>query len=222
MKKFQIYSIAILCSTFCLCPISKADIIENIEDLEPKKKAKKAPPKKPTPLPKTNPRPEDGPASTTDTKSNEPTSNSSEAKADSKAPIKLKGDGQSTYSRKKGIMTLKDNVVITQGNLRLQSDEAVVTFYKIKSKDDGDEVKKVEITGHVKVSKYDPDPAERMTAHGDRAIFLNKTQKVRLIGNARLYRGGDLMKGRQITYDIQTGMVLVDQAQGVVQPKESK
>ena len=59
-----------------------------------------------------------------------------------------------------------------------------------------------------------------MVAHGDKAVFYNAQQKVKLIGNARLYRGGDLMKGSKITYDIQTGMVIVDKAQGVVQPEE--
>ncbi len=204
------------------------DIIEDIDDLQPQTeegvtptpphKSKSKKPSHPASV-KKSPQQTSEPNSEDTFVEEPPKTKKVKPSKGKKAPVKLKCDGQSTYSRKNGVMTLKENVVITQANLRLQADEAVVSFYKEKSEAENDSVKEVEIIGNVKVSKFDPDPAQRMVAHGNRAVFYNSEQKVKLIGNARLYRGGDLMRGKQITYDIQTGMVFVDQARGIVQPK---
>lgn len=212
------------------------DIIENIEDLEPKPKKEKKEKKdsisdeRPKELDQATPdelpkdlkkleqeaektKPKKKPAKKERASQKKKTSSNS-----SKEPVLFKGDGPTTYARQDGIITLQENVMITQGDLRMQSDRAKVTL----SDDDSskENVRKVEISGRVKMTKLDPDPKERVVAHGDRAIFLNSEQKVRLIGNARLYRGGDLMKGNQIVYELDTGLVIVDKAQGVVQPSE--
>ena len=214
---------------------ASADIIENIEDLEPKPK-----PKRPEPQDDEMP-PQPGEANSDEipaelqelekkakaqqaetVKEPQPEPKAQQARpatrSDPKEPVLFKGDGPTVYSRKQGVITLQKNVLITQGQLRMQSDKAKVTFYsEDASKEDVDNV---EITGRVKMTKLDPDPKERVVAHGDRAVFYNSEQKVRLIGNARLYRGGDLMKGKQIVYELDTGLVIVDQAQGVVQPSD--
>ena len=83
-------------------------------------------------------------------------------------------------------------------------------------------VQKVEIRGHVKVSKFSEEPNETITAKGDRAFFFNAKRRVTLVGNARLWRGGHLIKGNKITYQLDTGMITVDQAQGVVQPEKKR
>lgn len=205
-----------------------SDIIENLEDLEPKKKIEK---KKEKPRPKkdegispTDERPPDitisSPVTPKSKSSDKKKGDDKKKKDQSKLPVKFKGDGQTTYSREAGVITLQENVVITQGDLRLQSDKARVKF--LKNANSKEEVDEVLITGQVKVSKFDPNPMDRIVAHGDKAVFYNSEQKIRLIGNARLYRGGDLMKGKQIIYEIETGIVLVDQAKGIVQPEEAQ
>ena len=215
MKRFLAYSLAF---AFFSVP-ALADIIDDIEDIENLEGGQRPPEKKqvpsqivpqPTPSKKTP----TGSSGETSKKKSKPTK---DRKSASRAPIKLKSDGRSTYTKDGGVIYLRKNVVITQEELRLQADEAEV-HVDVKKKDD--RVKRVEISGSVKVSKFSDDPTERIVAHGDRAIFSNRKQNVRLMGNARLFKGGHLIKGKEIVYDIQTGLITVDQAQGVVQPEE--
>jgi lipopolysaccharide transport protein LptA len=73
----------------------------------------------------------------------------------------------------------------------------------------------------VKISKSSEDPDERVVARGDEATFFNKTRKIVLNGNARLWRGGDLIKGKKIDYDMNTGWITVDSAEGIIDPEKS-
>ena len=101
-------------------------------------------------------------------------------KDSSKKPIHLKSDGDTTISRNSGEIKLVKNVVITQDELRLQADRATVVM---DESDKENKIQKVEVDGHVKVSKFYEDPSEKITAFGDKAFFYNKDQKVKLIGN---------------------------------------
>lgn len=139
----------------------------------------------------------------------------------SKEPIRLKSEGRSTYSRDGGTIHLVKNVVITQAELRFQADEAKVHLNQERQNEE-DNVDKVEVIGNVQIAKFSEDPNEKLTAKGERAFFYNEKRKVVLIGNARLWRGGHLIKGKQISYDLDTGMITVDRAEGVVKPGESK
>lgn len=141
------------------------------------------------------------------------------ASKQSKKPIKLTSEGRSTYSRSGGTIHLRENVVITQDDLKLRSNEAKV--YVDESNQD-ETVRKVEVIGEVKITKSDADASKRVTARGNSATFLNTSQKITLKGNARLWRGGHLIRGKQITYDITTGLITVDEAVGVVQPGEEQ
>lgn len=137
-----------------------------------------------------------------------------------KAPIHLKSDGTTTYSQDKLTVILQKNVMITQDNLRLQSDEAKVQFLPKNSADSG--VKTAILDGKVSIARYSSDPSERMNAKSDKATFDNVQQLVTLDGNARLWREGDLVKGERIVYDLTTGMIKIEKAQGVVQPDRMK
>jgi lipopolysaccharide transport protein LptA len=77
------------------------------------------------------------------------------------------------------------------------------------------------VSGKVNLTRLSKDPTERITAKSDKAIFDNDTQKVTLDGNARLWKDGHLIKGDRIVYEIVTGMIKVDRAQGVVQPEKA-
>lgn len=135
-----------------------------------------------------------------------------------KLPIQIKSDGDATYSKNGGTVHLIKNVRISQGNLFFRSDEAKAFFIDV----DGEKlVDKVEIFGNVRVAKHAVDPKKIVKASGNRAFFYNSQRKVILIGNARLWQGGHLIKGKQITYDVDTGIVKVNQAEGVVQPREA-
>ncbi|HYX34337.1 MAG: hypothetical protein M3Q07_25100 [Pseudobdellovibrionaceae bacterium] len=214
----------------------RADIIDDINQLEPKKDQKKPLPKptvKPTPTPTPDvvpdviPEPEEAPRA--ESPEPKPTGKAPEKSKDKKyvgkarrdAPIHLQSEGTSTYSRNGSVVHLQKNVVITQDDIRLQSDEARVLFSQDGKKENNNSVQTVEVNGKVNLSRLAKDPAERITAKSDKAIFDNDAQKVTLDGNARLWKDGHLIKGDRIVYEIITGMIKVDRAQGVVQPEKA-
>ncbi len=214
--------------------ILRADIIDDINQLEPKKEkpnpnnpAPKAPDKKPAPLdlgaePQESPKPAgpelkpSGKAAGADKSKDK----KSVERARRDAPIHLASEGTSTYSRNGAVVHLQKNVVITQDDVRLQSDEAKVLFTNNK-KENNNSVQTVEVNGKVNLSRFAKDPTERVTAKSDRAIFENDTQKVTLDGNARLWKDGHLIRGDRIVYEIITGTIKIDRAQGVVQPEKT-
>jgi lipopolysaccharide transport protein LptA len=216
-----------------LAPALRADIIDDINQLEPKKDPKTPPPKptaKPTPTatpaPDMIPEPEELPRPMTpEPKSNGTASDKAKdrktAKARRDAPIHLQSEGTSTYSRNGSVVHLQKNVVISQDDIRLQSDEARVLFSPDGKKENNNTVQTVEVNGKVNLTRLSKDPAERITAKSDKAIFDNNAQKVTLDGNARLWKDGHLIKGDRIVYEIVTGMIKVDRAQGVVQPEKA-
>lgn len=132
-------------------------------------------------------------------------------------PINLKSDGEAIYSRDGGTVYLTKNVRISQGNLFFRSDEAKAHFVNVNGEDI---VQKVVITGNVRLAKHALDPTKVVKAKGNQAFFYNDRNLVELIGNAQLWQGGHLIKGKKITYDLNTSIVKVDRAEGVVQPGE--
>lgn len=136
-----------------------------------------------------------------------------------KAPVHFQCDGGATYSQNGLTALMEKNVVITQDDLRLQSDEAKLNF---NPKEASERVKSAILEGKVSIARYSTDPSERMNAKSDRATFDNVKQIVTLDGNARLWREGDLLKGERIIYDLTTGQVKIDKAQGVMQPERMK
>jgi lipopolysaccharide transport protein LptA len=117
----------------------------------------------------------------------------------------LKGSGDGRY------LELRDDVVITQGALTLQSDHAEVFVDKITQ-----EVDRVKVKGHVLINKSDPVPENRIKARSNQAVFYSKEQKVILKGKAKLWRGSDVVKGKTIIYDLKTGWIQVDHVEGVM------
>lgn len=216
----------ILLSVGMPSPLAWADLldVDQIEKDAPEEKPvpEEVKPKAPEPQSKEK-------ASASGKGEKKPASKAGEGKPKSKGvattrePIRLKSDGKSTYSKNADgipLIHLEKNVVITQADVRFQADEAKVYMLPEQQTDDG--VDRVEVIGNVQMSKFSEDPNEKLTAKGDKAFFYNDKQKVTLVGNARLWRGGHLIKGRQITYDLPSGLITVDKAEGVVQPGEGK
>lgn len=135
---------------------------------------------------------------------------------DRKEPIYFSCKGKSTLLKLEGIVSLEDDVVITQGQLRFRADKAKIFFI---DKDIEGDIDYAEFHGKVHVLKNSPIPKEKVTANGDRAFYYSLKQRIDLIGHARLLKGGHLIKGEKINYHLDTKMITVDQAQGVVQPQ---
>lgn len=117
--------------------------------------------------------------------------------------------------RDKGTVELVDDVVVTQGSLRMEADHAKV-YYDEAVRD----VLRVICKGNVKIFKDDEESGEKIKAYGDQVTFENKSRTVVLEGNARLYRGSDLVRGKKITYEMATGWIKADRVAGELHPPE--
>ncbi len=131
-----------------------------------------------------------------------------------KQPVHFESNGARGI-RDKGKFELIDNVVVTQGTMRMEADKATV-FADQKTND----VKTVHATGKVKLFQEDEETGERLKAFGDKMVFDNVKRTVILSGNARLWRGPSLIRGKKITYELDTGWIYADKIVGEMRSGE--
>ena len=130
-----------------------------------------------------------------------------------KKPIKLKSDGLKG-NKSTGHVQLKQNVKITQGDLEITCNEASIFFGKAK-----DEIEKVIASGKVKMKKIDEATSSRISASSRRMIYEHKKGVVTMKGNVTILRGSDVIKGKVLVYDINTGWISGKEVDGMLQPK---
>jgi lipopolysaccharide transport protein LptA len=141
--------------------------------------------------------------------------NSKKAQAKSKEPVHFESKGLKGL-REKGLVELVDDVVVTQGDLRLEADKAQVFFDEAAH-----DVVKVIADGNVKIFNIDQNTGEKLKAYGNQVVFLNKERRVIMEGNARLWRGEDsVIRGKKITYEMETGWIRADRVAGELSPSE--
>lgn len=133
-----------------------------------------------------------------------------------KLPILFKSNGARGL-REKGTFELMEDVVITQGEMKMEAAHALIQGDE-KAKD----IMKVTADGDVKMFMVDADSGEKVKAFGDRVVFDNKSRTVLLEGNARLWRGADLVRGKTIVYEMDTGWIRADRVAGEVHPDTIK
>jgi lipopolysaccharide transport protein LptA len=120
--------------------------------------------------------------------------------------------------REKGTVELIEEVVVTQGDLRMEADRAQI-FYDENQR----EVVKVVATGNVKMFNVDKSTGEKMKAFCNEVHFLNSERTVVMEGNARLWRGTQsVIRGKKITYEIDSGWIKADRVAGELQPEDTK
>jgi lipopolysaccharide transport protein LptA len=118
--------------------------------------------------------------------------------------------------KEKGTVELIEEVIITQGELRLEADRAKI-FYDESQK----EVARVLAEGNVKIFNVERSTGEKMRAFSNQVEFLNKNRTVIMEGNARLWRGTQsVIRGKKITYEIDSGWIKGDRVAGELQPEE--
>ena len=180
----------------------------------PSPNGQKTPPKDVRPseaLPTPSKRASTAPSKTDLTKSK----NSKKNQAKSKEPVHFESKGLKGL-REKGLVELVDNVVVTQGDLRLEADKAQVFFDEAAH-----DVVKVIAEGNVKIFNIDENTGEKLKAYGNQVVFLNKERRVIMEGNARLWRGDDsVIRGKKITYEMDTGWIRADRVAGELSPSE--
>lgn len=208
---------------------SFADLVDSIEEVTKPSEVKK----EKAPFEQSKPEtasPEDGEGKKHPTKSNAPAQHrvkknekdlekkkKNESKIDTQhEPINFQSDNL-TGIRRDGMVELIENVVVTQSDLRLESNKAKI-FFDEASK----EVKNLFAFGNVKITKKDEVSGKPIKAFGESAEYDNEKQIMTLRGDAKLYKGDDVINGNVIYYNLKTGWIKAEQVKGVVNPSSNK
>jgi lipopolysaccharide transport protein LptA len=119
--------------------------------------------------------------------------------------------------RDQGSLSLEEDVVVTQDDIRIEADKATIFFQKTTN-----EAKEVHAIGSVRFHRIDPETGQPIRAEGREAVFDNTKRMVTMRGEPVLYRGEDVVRGKVIYYNLTTGWVKADRVEGVVQPAVKK
>jgi len=118
------------------------------------------------------------------------------SKKDSNAPINISSDSfQADLNGKTG--TWKGNVVVVQGDMKLRANS--VRMSTVNGKAD-----KVLASGNVVV-----DSPKSGTATGDNGVYNVGPRTVLMTGNVVLKKGKDVMRGQQLTVNLETGQAVL-------------
>jgi len=90
---------------------------------------------------------------------------------------------------KNRVITFKGKVEARQGGLTIRADTAQVFYEK---KEEGNDIREVVATGNVKVQEGD------RLATAQKAVFLNREQKITLTGQPKVWQGKDMVSGDRI------------------------
>jgi lipopolysaccharide export system protein LptA len=137
-----------------------------------------------------------------------PTKKKKKKKNAEKEPVRFESNGARGI-RDKGKFELIDDVVITQGTMRMEADQAIIYVDQ-----ESNDVKTVHATGNVKLFQEDEETGERLKAFGEKMVFNNIKRNIVLSGNARLWRGPSLVRGKKIIYELDTGWIYADKVVG--------
>ena len=118
------------------------------------------------------------------------------AQHDNKAPIDISSDSfQADLNGKTG--TWNGNVILVQGDMKLRANSVRVTTVNGNAD-------KVMATGNVVV-----DSPKSGTATGDNGVYSVGPRSVLLTGNVVLKKGKDVMRGCQLTVNLNTGQAVL-------------
>jgi len=128
-------------------------------------------------------------------------------KADRDKPVHLEADNVTLDDIKK-VSVFDGNVLLVQGTLMLRAD-------RLEARQDGDGLQNVSAKGNPVSFRQKRDGVDEYIEGFANQIDYDNTQSImRLIGDARLRKGGDEIRGSQITYDAKTEFYKVIGEQG--------
>jgi len=127
------------------------------------------------------------------------------------SPIQITSDRLDAYDDK-GIVLFSGNVVATQDNTVMNSDELYLYYDKKRGAGDplagittdSGQIEMIELKGNVTMKK-----GER-TVTGDRALFYNAEQKIIITGNTVMREGNNVIRGDRITVFLEENRGVVD------------
>jgi lipopolysaccharide export system protein LptA len=118
-------------------------------------------------------------------------------KADREKPIHLEADTVTIDDIKK-VSVYQGNVILSQGTMLVRADWVQVT-------QNAEGLDKVNATGRPVAFRQKMDGSEEyIEGFADRVEFDGVTRQLELIGQARLRRGSDELRGTQISYNANT------------------
>ena len=132
-------------------------------------------------------------------------------KADREKPVHLEADNVTLDDIKK-LSVFEGNVLLTQGTLVLRAD-------RVEAKQNNEGLQSVSARGKPVSFRQKRDGVDEYIDGFASQMEYDNTQSIlRLIGDARLRKGGDEIRGNQITYDAKTEFYKVVGQEGVVGP----
>jgi len=131
-----------------------------------------------------------------------------------KKPIKILSDYMK-YTGDDNVSRFSGNVIVTDGEMRVTSDNMDVSFDKQNN------VKEIYAQGNVKIEK------EGLLALSDKARLYAAEEKVVLFNNVRVWQGDNYLEGEKVTIYNQNNRIFVDRGSNkrvkiIIAPKEAK
>jgi lipopolysaccharide export system protein LptA len=132
-------------------------------------------------------------------------------KADREKPVHLEADNVTVDDIKK-LSVFEGNVLLIQGTLMLRADH-------VEAKQNGEGLQSVSARGKPVSFRQKRDGVdEYIEGFASQMEYDNVQSILRLVGDARLRKGGDEIRGNQITYDARTEFYKVIGQEGAVGP----
>lgn len=131
-----------------------------------------------------------------------------------KKPIKILSDYMK-YTGDDNVSRFTGNVIVTDGDMRVTSDNMDVSFDKQNN------VKEIYAQGNVKIEK------EGLLALSDKARLYAAEEKAVLMNNVRVWQGDNYLEGEKVTLYNQNNRIFVDRGSNkrvkiIIAPKEDK
>ena len=118
--------------------------------------------------------------------------------------------------RTSGQLDLEGDVEIVQADAKLLSDKA--TIFSVPG---GNQMRKAIAQGNVKFTKQPTLTAPPLRAEAEEMEYLVPERKIVMTGKPKVWRGAELIQGKEITLDLDTGEVTIKEARGIVEPSKA-
>lgn len=141
---------------------------------------------------------------------------------DSDQPIEINADSLEVQQDKQ-LAVFRGNVDATQGRIKLKADELRVHYLDSKAGEEGvtGSIRRIDAVGKVFIWS----PTE--TAQGDRGVYDVAAKRITLTGQVVLTRGQNVLRGKRLVMNTETGVSRMDAGGGRVKglfvpPKKDK
>lgn len=118
-------------------------------------------------------------------------------------PIQIEADKMTAINESQSVV-FTGNVDARQGDIRIRSEEMTVYYIKSESGVAGgsksaQQVKKITCTGNVEVT------SKEWLGTADTMHYFSRKNLVQLVGNAKAYKGQNMVQGERINYHLDSG-----------------